>query len=175
MCPLSVAQHGHECLFNPWPFPWWEYPLHHSACRKWAILSPEHVSALTSHSITQEASKKRMSGPYPKEPYLNTFITDLPSAALKNSPGDSDVLISPFFFFSYKMVLTVSELPRTYLNTNIQITFSLFMSYIFYLNVVRFSSCTFNVILLYKVHQYGIFCYNFHRIMETSNTWYSTV
>lgn len=46
------------------------------------------------------------------------------------------------------MGLTVSELPRTYLNTNIQITFSIFMSYIFYLNVVRFSSCMFNGILL---------------------------
>lgn len=104
--------------------------------------------SLGSHSITQEASRKRMSGPYPKEPNLNTFITGLPSAALKNSPGDSDVLISLSFFFSYKMGLTVSELPRTYLNTNIQITFSVFMSYIFYLNVVRFSSCMFNGILL---------------------------
>ena len=111
----------------------------HSICR--ACLS------LGSHGITQEASEKRMSGPYPKEPSLNAFITGLPSAALKNSPGDSDVLIS-LFFFSYKMGLTVSELPRTYLNTNIQITFSIFMSYIFYLNVVRFSSCMFNGILL---------------------------
>ena len=46
------------------------------------------------------------------------------------------------------MGLTVSGLPRTYLNTNIQITFSLFVSYIFYLNVVRFSSCMFNDILI---------------------------
>ena len=114
-----------------------------------ASLCMQEVSQSVSRACLSPGLTQRNSGGLKKEDVWalpqRAYRNGPPSAALKNSPGDSDVLIT---LFSYKMGLTVSELPRTYLNTNIQITFSLFMSYIFYLNVVRFSSCMFNDILI---------------------------